>query len=276
MLWGEVVDTINFKYVLEVYRTKNITEAAKNLYISQPALSQAIKRIEKNYNIRLFEKDYSLTRSGEVFVHYASEICNSLNSLEKKLNSRELNIGISQFYGKYLLNDILIAISKIDPEIKVHIKEDISTILEEEVLKGNLDVCFIPEPIFNKLKTKVLFEEKLVLGFPENLEIENLAEDKHNILSIAKGHKLRELSDEIFKKFSIKSKDVFEATNLDTLNSLILTKNAVAVLPQIVERLRGVKYVETSFKRNFHMVYKNSSKIDINSFFENYKLLSSK
>ena len=269
------MDTINFKYVLEVYRVRNITEAARNLYISQPALSQAIKRIEKNYNIKLFEKEYSLTRSGEVFVHYASEICNSLNSLEKKLNSKELNIVISQFYGKYLLNDILIAISKVDPEIKVHIKEEKSTVLEEEVLKGNLDICFIPEPIYNKLKTKVLFEEKLVLGFPEILNIDNLAEDKHNILSMAKGHKLRDLSDEIFKDFSIKAKDVFEATNLDTLNSLILTKNAIAVLPQIIERLRGVKYVETNFKRNFCMVYQNSSKIDINSFFENYKLLSS-
>lgn len=270
------MDTINFKYVLEVYRARNITEAAKNLYISQPALSQAIKRIEKNYNIRLFEKDYSLTRSGEVFVHYANEICNSLNSLEKKLKSKELNIGISQFYGKYLLNDILIAISKIDPEIKVHIKEERSTVLEEELLKGNLDICFIPEPIFNNLKTKVLFEEKLVLGFPENLNTEDLSGEKHNILTMAKGHKLRDLSDEIFREYSIKVKDVFEATNLDTLNSLILTKNAVAVLPQIIERQRGVNYVKTNFKRNFYMVYKNSSKIDINSFFENYKLLGNK
>lgn len=270
------MDTINFKYVLEVYRTKNITEAAKNLYISQPALSQAIKRIEKNYNIRLFEKDYSLTRSGEVFVHYANEICNSLNSLEAKLNSKELNIGISQFYGKYLLNDILISISKIDPEIKVHIKEERSKILEEDVLKGSLDICFIPEPIFNNLKTKVLFEENLILGFPEDLKIEDLVKERQNILTMARGYKLRDLSDKIFEEFSIKYKDVFEATNLDTLNSLILTKNAVAVLPKIIERHKGVKYIETSFKRNFYMVYKSTSKINTKSFIEIYKSLCNK
>lgn len=270
------MDTINFKYVLEVYKERSITEAAKNLYISQPALSQAIKRIEKNYNVRLFEKDYSLTRAGEVFVYYSKEICNNLNSLERKLNSKELNIGISQFYGKYLLNDILISISKIDPEIKVLIKEERSEILEEDVLKGSIDICFIPEPILNNLKTKVLFEENLVLGFPENLKIEDLAGERQNILTMAKGHKLRALSDKIFEEFSIKPKDVFEATNLDTLNSLILAKNAVAVLPGIIERYEGVKYIETKYKRNFNLVYKNTSKINLNSFFEIYKLLWNK
>ena len=124
MLWGEDVDTINFKYVLEVYNEKNITRAAKNLFISQPALSQALKRIESTYNIKIFDEDYNLTKKGEIFVKYASEIDRIVENLERELNINEINIGISQFYGKYMLNIILKTISQINPSLRTHIKED--------------------------------------------------------------------------------------------------------------------------------------------------------
>ena len=271
MLWGEVVDTINFKYVLEIFNEKNITRAAKNLFISQPALSQALKRIENTYNIKIFDEDYNLTKKGETFVKYASEIDKLVENLERELNINEINIGISQFYGKYMLNSILRTISQINPSLKTHIKEDISRYLEVDFARGDIELAFMPTPIVNDLKHKILFNEKLMLAMPEYFKLEKLKIENTKVLTMHKGSKLRKISDYILQEMEIKVGDIFEATNLDTINSLIINKRGVAILPDIVDRIPGVKYIDTGHNRDFAVVYKDNSKIDIEKFIDKYK-----
>lgn len=265
------MDTINFKYVLEIYNEKNITRAAKNLFISQPALSQALKRIENTYDIKIFDEDYNLTRKGETFVKYASEIDKLVENLERELNINEINIGISQFYGKYTLNNILKTISQINPSLKTHIKEDISKYLEVDLARGDIELVFMPTPIANNLKYKILFDEKLLLAMPEDFTLEKLRIENTNALAMPKGSKLRKESDEILQEMEIKVGDIIEATNLDTINSLILSKRGVAILPDIIDRIPGVKYIDVGHSRDFAIVYKDNSKIDVEKFINVYK-----
>lgn len=265
------MDTINFKYVLEIYNEKNITRAAKNLFISQPALSQALKRIENTYDIKIFDEDYNLTKKGETFVKYAGEIEKLVENLERELNINEINIGISQFYGKYTLNNILKTISQINPSLKTHIKEDISKYLEVDLARGDIELAFMPTPIANNLKYKILFNEKLLLAMPEDFTLEKLRIEDTNALAMPKGSKLRKESDEILQEMEIKVGDIIEATNLDTINSLILSKRGVAILPDIIDRIPGVKYIDAGYKRDFAIVYKDNLKIDIEKFIDIYK-----
>ncbi|MBU5668275.1 LysR family transcriptional regulator [Peptoniphilus sp. MSJ-1] len=270
------MDTINFSYVLEVAKEKNVSRAARNLYISQPALSQALKRIDKTYGITIFDKDFNLTKKGEIFVKYAVEIEKNINYLKRELDTDELNIGISQFYGKYYLNQILLSISRLNPEVKVNIKEDTSKYLEDDIVKGDLDIGFMPTPILNNLKHKTLFSEKLVLAMPKNFKEKDLKNKDHNLLTMHKGSKLRDLSDEFIDKNNIKVKDIIEATNLDTINSLIISKNAIALLPDIIERLDGINYMKTDLSREFDIVYKNSNKLNMDKFVEIFLEISKK
>ncbi|MDU3087150.1 MAG: LysR family transcriptional regulator [Peptoniphilus harei] len=265
------MDTINFKYVLEIFNEKNITRAAKNLFISQPALSQALKRIENTYNIKIFDEDYNLTRRGEIFVKYAKEIDRIVENLERELNVNEINIGISQFYGKYLLNGILKSISQLKPNLKTNVKEDISRYLEVDFARGDIELAFMPTPIVNNLKHKILFNEKLLLAMPEDFKLEKLKIENTKVLTMHKGSKLRKISDDILQEMEIKVGDIFEATNLDTINSLIISKRGVAILPDIVDRIPGVKYIDTGHNRDFAVVYKDNSKIDIEKFIDKYK-----
>lgn len=269
------MDTINFKYVLEIYNEKNITRAAKNLFISQPALSQALKRIENTYDIKIFDEDYNLTKKGETFVKYAGEIDKLVENLERELNINEINIGISQFYGKYTLNNILKTISQINPSLKTHIKEDISKYLEADLARGDIELAFMPTPIANNLKYNILFNEKLLLAMPEDFTLERLMIENTNALAMPKGSKLRKESDEILQEMEIKVGDIIEATNLDTINSLILSKRGVAILPDIINRIPGVKYIDAGYKRDFAIVYKDNLKIDIDQFVEIFNKLNS-
>lgn len=265
------MDTINFKYVLEIYNEKNITRAAKNLFISQPALSQALKRIENTYDIKIFDEDYNLTKKGETFIKYASEIDKLVENLERELNINEINIGISQFYGKYTLNNILKTISQINPSLKTHIKEDTSKYLEVDLARGDIELAFMPTPIANNLKYKILFNEKLLLAMPKDFTLERLRIENTNALVMPKGSKLRKESDKILQDMEIKVGDIVEATNLDTINSLILSKKGVAILPDIIDRIPGVKYIDGGYKRDFAIVYKDNLKIDIEKFIDIYK-----
>ena len=69
----------------------------------------------------------------------------------------------------------------------------------------------------------------------------------------------------------IKVGDIIEATNLDTINSLILSKRGVAILPDIIDRIPGVKYIDAGYKRDFAIVYKDNLRINIEKFIDKYK-----
>lgn len=78
---------LQLKYVLEAARVKNITEAAKNLYISQPSLTAAIHELENELKIKIFErtnKGIILTKDGEEFLGYARQVIEQTNLIEER------------------------------------------------------------------------------------------------------------------------------------------------------------------------------------------------
>lgn len=80
------MNLVHLKYVLEIYKTKNFSKAAENLYMGQPNLSRAIKELEQNLGITLFDrttKGLEVTEEGEEFVQYAKKILNDVEKIEK-------------------------------------------------------------------------------------------------------------------------------------------------------------------------------------------------
>ena len=80
------MNLIHLKYVLEIYKTKNFSKAAENLYMGQPNLSRAIKELEQTLGITLFNrttKGLEVTEEGEEFVQYAKKIIYDVQKIEK-------------------------------------------------------------------------------------------------------------------------------------------------------------------------------------------------
>lgn len=80
------MNLIHLKYVLEIYKTKNFSKAAENLYMGQPNLSRAIKELEQTLGITLFNrttKGLEVTEEGEEFVQYAKKIIYDVEKIEK-------------------------------------------------------------------------------------------------------------------------------------------------------------------------------------------------
>ena len=147
-------------YVLEVTKTKSFSQAAKNLFITQPSLSQAIRSFEENLGIPLFDrstKPLSLTYAGEQFVADAQEILLRSQELQRKMNDlvelrqERITFGCVPFRGKFFYSKVLPAFVEKYPGIDIVIKEEPTTaILEKRLLKGELDCCIQLLPTQNK------------------------------------------------------------------------------------------------------------------------------
>lgn len=125
------MNTLYFKYAIEVERSGSITKAAQNLYMAQPNLSKALKDLEEVLGYEVFERNtqgVKPTEKGIVFLGYAKNILEQLNELETITNGPEetvANIKISIPRGSYIANGFTEFVAELDKEqsIDMTVKE---------------------------------------------------------------------------------------------------------------------------------------------------------
>ena len=139
----------------EVAKTENISLAAQNLYISQSAVSQAIRQLEDQLQVRLFSrstKGVKLTGEGRMLAEYVTHALGLLESGEEKiaqarsLQTGELVIGASDTVTKTYLLSRLEAFHKAHPGIRIRIRNGTSRLVLEYLNTGAVDIAFATEP----------------------------------------------------------------------------------------------------------------------------------
>ena len=119
------MNTLFFKYALEVNRTGSITKAAQNLYMAQPNLSKAVRELEESLGYPVFERKsngMAPTKKGETFLLYAKDILDRINELEKLSNDQKDNIQKFQVAiprGSYIANGFTEFVSELDMDQKI-------------------------------------------------------------------------------------------------------------------------------------------------------------
>ncbi|MDO4623296.1 MAG: LysR family transcriptional regulator [Eubacteriales bacterium] len=166
------------RYVYAVYQHKSFSKAAQALYISQPALSASVKKIEKELGMPLFDRSKNpihLTECGEQYIAAARQIMriedefsDYLNDL-KNMMGGSLSIGASTFYAAALLPLILQTFSAAHPDVKIRLTEGSVQELETQLYDGELDFVIEANAFDEKLYEKVrIYHEHLVLAVPKN------------------------------------------------------------------------------------------------------------
>lgn len=140
------------RYIKKTAETKNISVAAKELFISQPSLSQQIIKLEKELGVPLFirhSKCVTLTPAGEEFVIYATRILNDLDTLTSNmklystLKRGSLKIGLLPIGGYLGLPNYINDFQKINTDLDISLKVDLSNVLLDKVITREIDVAFI-------------------------------------------------------------------------------------------------------------------------------------
>lgn len=175
----------SFEYVRSIARYGTISKAAEMLYISQPALSQSLAKLESDLGVKLFQRHGNrmiLTEAGAAFVEEGKTITQANSRLMERIKyisegkKETIRLGVSRFYGR--LPVILESFIRNHPGVQFEITEGLTMELERLFADGGLDLCIIPSsPFTEKFKPRALFEEELLIAVPPVSNLNQYAEE---------------------------------------------------------------------------------------------------
>ncbi|WP_432642578.1 LysR family transcriptional regulator [Acidaminococcus sp.] len=268
------MDSRDLEYVLTIARTGSFSQAAQQLFISQPALSQYIKRLEKDLNVTLFYRSRSrveLSAAGMFYVKQGESILKAMQELEQTMRhwqqkeTRQLSIGVSQFYGKWFLTPYLQDIRQQLPGWQIRIVDGESHNLEIQMLQGKLDFGIFPAPVTHKDITFLpLGDEEILFAFSEeNREAMDLlpcaltkggidlALYRHFPFVLPReGLKMHKAALKICRQSGFQPQSVYSSENLDTVYSLVNHNYGVGFLPDVLAKNYDPR---TNHVRFFHL-----------------------
>ncbi len=245
------------EYVLTVYQESSFTAAAAKLYISQPSLSQAIKKIEDNLGYVIFErtrKGLRISNEGKCFIKACLHIKKSLRDYEneindlKTLNSGHLAIGMPFYLGEHMMPPVLAAFRKKYPGVDISLIERHSKQLETSLVQGEIDIAILPLPLedmtldYIPLKTSELVvvmsaddpRRKFAHRSPDGSEYIDLKDlSGAPIITGLPGQRIRQAVDSIFSGLDLKLNIAFASRSIRTIIRLASIGMGVALTPDI-------------------------------------------
>lgn len=160
-------------YILCIAKYQNLTKAAQELYLSQPTLSKALQRAERELDIKLFDRidnRYIPTQIGRHYLIYAEQMLGMQSDWEKELKdlkeetTGELNIAIPLMRSSCLAPQVLPLFHQTHPRIKVNFMEETYAVQEKLLLDNCVDFAIFNESAPHpKLIYETIGEEEILL-----------------------------------------------------------------------------------------------------------------
>ena len=166
-----------YEYVMEIAKEGSFSKAAQKLYISQPALSGAIKKIEKQlYGIALFDRNVTpvtLTPAGEYYLEQTRKIYEISNEMEQHfaeladIRSGVINIGSSGYFCAYFLPDVIRRYCYMNPNCRINVTETDISGMGEGLRSGQFDITVDVETLDPEMfECVVLGYEYMIMAIP--------------------------------------------------------------------------------------------------------------
>lgn len=250
---GDAMNVQQLEYIIEIAKEKNITRAAKNLFISQSNLSQYLAKLENELDVPLFirhRNELVLTDAGMEYVEAAKEVIRIKENLYAKIaeasKNRHITLGVSSQWGMNLLSDVLPRFRTMMPGILLDVSEGPTQKLIPQLNEGLLDFALISthkcsDPL-NHLE--VLKEEAVFLALPASYAASRqISEDMSGeealskltdtgLILSQKRTALREISDEICLQHHLNAATVCEINSMPMTVKLVAKGMGIGFVPQ--------------------------------------------
>ena len=171
------IDLELYRVFFVVAKHKHMTKASEELHISQPAISQSIKKLEEQLGGTLFlrsNKGMELTEEGKMFYEYVKGALELINNAEneftsfKNLDKGEIKIGCSTTLTKLVLLDALKRFHPNYPSININITNDLTSNLINDLKLGKLDFVIFNESTIKESNLNLQKIKELKQGFVYN------------------------------------------------------------------------------------------------------------
>ena len=168
----------NYEYFVAIVQAGSLTKAAEKLYVSQPSLSQYVKRLEESLGVTLFDRSVSplrLTFSGERYYHYVLQLMKMDEDIRREFQdirssvSGRLRLGVALWRGACLLPDVYPEFHRRYPQIHIDLFEGSAASLQTELQNDRLDLAVMNLPRtldYEKLTCEIIREERILLAAP--------------------------------------------------------------------------------------------------------------
>lgn len=171
-----VMNMKQLKYVLVLANAGSFSKAADELGISQPSLSQYIKKIESQVGLELFERisgNVRLTDAGRVYIDGGRKILDIEHQMETQFSDIAVNktgsiiVGAAPFRSAGMMPEVAKAFKVLYPGMHLVVEEMVTSDLIEGTKKGEFDLCLVMLPVDDKLfHYEPIMEEELILAVP--------------------------------------------------------------------------------------------------------------
>jgi len=236
-------------FIAVVENDFNLSKTSKKLNITQPTLSQMIIEIEKEYEIKLFHKEFGrfkrLTKIGDKFYHDAKIIVNKMEQLNYELKQENdlfkgrVKIGIPPLILSFLCIESIPAFITENSDIHLEIIEDNAYKLYDMLQKNEIDLAITTEPINNKdIITNTIYTDYISCHVPLDhpfankpfVTLDEIAKEK--IMSLNDSYIIYHQIQKVFKNNDIEVDYYFKSGQWDLLIYMASYVNGVALLPK--------------------------------------------
>lgn len=272
-------------YLVTIAKERNITLAAKKLFVSQSSLSQTVKNIENELKVKLFITDVSpikLTHAGEYFINWASKILKSQDEMCEKVqlinNNSDVKIvvGMATHRCIYILPNVIKQFKSEFPRSFIEVREYPTPTLQKMLLNGELDLLVdIENPDTFSYKNILLKKEKILLDVPEKYKSvgkELFAFKNIPFILLSKEQMLGKFARELCKRYKFDPEISVECKNVETAHSLVRQGLGVTFVPELFAKYSDGNFLEINsydFSRNICAIFPNrKSTTYLNRFIE--------
>ena len=243
------------KYIVAVAREKHFGKAAESCHVSQPTLSLAIKKLEEELELKLFERsagEVTVTPLGDEVVRQAQHVLAQAAEIReiakrgKDPLAGTLRLGVIYTIGPYLLPDLVREVIRAVPQMPLMLQENLTARLLEMLRMNEIDCAILAEPFPDAgLAIAPLYDEPFMAAVPASHPLASArqvsSEQLRNetMLLLGTGHCFRDHVLEVCPEFARYASHAdgmrksFEGSSLETIKHMVAAGMGITLVPRL-------------------------------------------
>lgn len=260
---------------MNVVDCENMSDAALDLHISQPTVSQAISQIEKEFNVKLFDrsaKKLIVTPTGKTLYRYSKELYSTFYSmtefLENSAISKDITIGMSHSLPLKNINDLLMDFESQYKDLNIKLIIDDAKNILQKIEDSVIDIGIVDKDyLANDVVIKHIYSDEMVLIKSKNSKFkeEIKLKDIENEVFALKESELKNQFLNILRSKNINIKLKWTCSQNDSLFELVENGLAVSLMPEkraIEKNISYSKITDLNIYREVKLIYHKNKELN--------------